>query len=112
MPEVVELRLRWAGLSDLPWDLVTHSEIMHTCKPHAAYFSEAATQLGVEPHACLMVGDDPLQDGPARQVGMDVLLRRTAGTSGWLRLSDVSATVAGGAIGTRQTDRRRREGDR
>ena len=70
MPEVIALRLRWAGLDDLPWDLVTHSENMHTCKPDPAYFQEAAAQLTTPPASCLMVGDDPMQDGPARRAGM------------------------------------------
>jgi len=106
MPEVIELRLRWAGLADLPWDLVTHSEIMRTCKPHAAYFSETAAHLGLDPHACMMVGDDPLQDGPAREVGMAVLLRETTAEPGWRSFRDVSAAVTRGAALARRADQR------
>ena len=104
MPEVIALRLRWAGLADLPWDLVTHSDVMHTCKPHAAYFAETAAQLGLDPRACVMVGDDPLQDGTARQAGMEVLLRETDGTPGWHTLSDVSAALRSATAGERVAD--------
>jgi FMN phosphatase YigB (HAD superfamily) len=92
-PDVIALRLRWAGVADLPWHLVTHSEVMHTCKPDAAYFAEAARLLGVPPEACLMVGDDPLQDGPAARAGMAVLLRDER--PGWRTLDEVVAVVAG-----------------
>ncbi len=97
MPEVVRLRLRWAGLEDIPWDLVTHSENMRRCKPDAGYFAEAAALLRLPPGACVMVGDDPLQDGPARQAGMTALLRAGNGTPGWENLEEVCALVAAGA---------------
>lgn len=96
MPEVIGLRLRWAGLDDLPWDLVTHSEVMSTCKPSGAYFAETAARLGLPPAACVMVGDDPLQDGPAMEVGMPALLRRSPDAPGWRSLHDVAAAVAAG----------------
>lgn len=94
-PEVIALRLQWAGLADVPWHLVTHSEVMHACKPHATYFAEAAALLGVEPRACVMVGDDPLQDGPAADAGMAVLLRCGGPAEpGWRNLGDVQSAVA------------------
>jgi len=71
-PAVVALRLRWAGLEDIPWSLVTHSENMHTCKPDVDYFAEAASLLGIPPTQCLMIGDDRLQDMPAAKCGMHV----------------------------------------
>jgi FMN phosphatase YigB (HAD superfamily) len=97
-PEVIDMRLRWAGLDDLPWDLVTHSELMSTCKPSAAYFAETAALLDLPPARCVMVGDDPLQDGPAIEVGMPALLRRTAHAPGWGTLRDVAAVVTGGHV--------------
>ena len=112
MPEVIGLRLQWAGLADLPWDLVTHSERMQTCKPHPAYFAEVAAHLGLDPHACVMVGDDPLQDGPAYQAGMGVLLRAAPGGPGWCRLSEVAEAVTSKAAPTRPADRPQKEGDR
>lgn len=112
MPEVIALRLRWAGLADLPWDLVTHSERMHACKPHPAYFAEVADHLGLAPDACVMVGDDPLQDGPASQTGMAVLLRASVGAPGWRRLGEVAEAVTSGATRSRPTGRPAEEGGR
>ncbi len=63
-------RIRWAGLDDVPFDLVTTYEIMHACKPDPAYFLEAASMLGVEAGECLMVGDDPVLDLGAAHAGM------------------------------------------
>jgi FMN phosphatase YigB (HAD superfamily) len=68
--EAVRHRLDWAGLGDLPVHVITTYEVMHATKPLPAYFRETAEMLGVEPRACLMVGDDPLLDLPAADVGM------------------------------------------
>ena len=112
MPEVIATRLQWAGLADLPWDLVTHSERMQTCKPHPAYFSEVAAHLDVDPRACVMVGDDPLQDGPAGQIGMGVLLRATEGGAGWSRLSEVAEAMTHAAEAMPERGRPLKEGAR
>jgi FMN phosphatase YigB (HAD superfamily) len=67
-------RARWAGL-ELAWfDHVTSYETSTACKPRSEYFSEIALLLGVDTDQCLMVGDDPALDLPARDVGMEVLL--------------------------------------
>lgn len=70
----IKQRLIWAGLGDVAWNLITTGEEMHICKPHPGYFQEAAAKLGVDPHDCLMVGNDPFNDLPAAQVGMRTFL--------------------------------------
>lgn len=92
-PEVISLRLEWAGLADLPWHLVTHSEIMHACKPHPAYYVEAARLLDAPAAACVMVGDDASQDGPALAAGMSLLMRQGEGGDGWSDLTQVTGWV-------------------
>ncbi len=69
-PAVIRRRLGWAGLARRPWALVTTSENMRACKPSPGYFREAAAKLGLPPEECVMVGDDPYQDGPAAEAGM------------------------------------------
>lgn len=70
-PEVaIRQRLAWAGLGDVPFDLITTMETMHACKPHLAYYEEICRRLGVEPAACVMVGNDREQDMVAAQLGM------------------------------------------
>lgn len=71
--EAIRCRLSWAGLADVPWALITTSENMHACKPSAEYYREVAATLDVPPEDCLMVGDDPWQDGSAREAGMSFL---------------------------------------
>jgi HAD superfamily hydrolase (TIGR01549 family) len=69
----IEQRLDWAGVGDLPYDLVTTYENMHSCKPHPAYFREIAERLGCDPSECLMVGNEP-DDMAAAAVGMSTFL--------------------------------------
>jgi FMN phosphatase YigB (HAD superfamily) len=65
----IQHRLEWAGVGDLPFDLVTSYENMHACKPHAAYYREIAERLGCAAEDCLMVGNEP-DDMAAAAVGM------------------------------------------
>ncbi len=75
----IDHRIAWAGLSDLPFDVVTSYEIMHACKPLPQYFSEVAAMLGTDPRDCLMVGDDPRLDLPASATGMSTFFVGRAG---------------------------------
>lgn len=63
-------RMRRAGVDDLPWDLITTSDRMHSAKPATSYFTEAARLIGCTPQVCLMVGDNAFQDLPARKAGL------------------------------------------
>jgi FMN phosphatase YigB (HAD superfamily) len=66
----VRHRLEWAGLGDIDFPVVTAYERMHATKPSPAYYREVAAMLGVAPAKCLMVGDDPVLDLAAGNVGM------------------------------------------
>lgn len=71
----VEHRLAWAGLAEMPFDLVTTYENMHASKPSLAYYHEIAAMLDISPTACLMVGNDVQHDiTPAQAVGMRTFL--------------------------------------
>jgi FMN phosphatase YigB (HAD superfamily) len=71
----VDHRLAWAGLADLPADvLVTSFETSTACKPWPEYFSEVADRIGIAPSDCLMVGDDPSMDLGSRDAGMKAWL--------------------------------------
>ncbi|HKM17310.1 MAG: HAD family hydrolase [Firmicutes bacterium] len=69
-----EERLRWAGVLEYPYSLITHGDNMHYCKPNPKYYLEISEVIGVAPEDCLMIGDDPEFDGPAAKVGMDLFL--------------------------------------
>ncbi len=100
-------RMRRASVADLHWDLLTTSDRMHSAKPHARYFAEAAQLVGCPPTACVMVGDNPFQDLPAARAGFHTyfvgqplpgLDTGSAGTLGdfpqWLLTQDIGQ-VAG-----------------
>ncbi|MCL6452014.1 MAG: HAD family hydrolase [Alicyclobacillus sp.] len=72
--EAVEHRMRWAGIADLPFALVTTMEHMHYCKPNPKYYLEISARLNVRPDACMMFGNDVQEDGVASQVGMETFL--------------------------------------
>jgi len=67
----IRQRMEWAGVADFPFKLVTSYEVMHSCKPHARYYTEIVERLGRQPGECVMVGDDWSNDiAPALQAGL------------------------------------------
>jgi len=66
---VVE-RMRWAEISPGSAHVITSYENMYACKPYPEYFLQTAQMLDVQPADCLMVGDDPVLDLAAADVGM------------------------------------------
>jgi putative hydrolase of the HAD superfamily len=64
------------GLADLLDELVYTSDQPHS-KPHASVFREISTRLGVEPEACVMIGDRQIDDvAGAKRAGMRGIWRR------------------------------------
>jgi HAD superfamily hydrolase (TIGR01662 family) len=71
----IQHRLEWAKVDDMPFELVTTYENMHTTKPSPKYYSEIAEMLNVSPDECVMVGNDVQRDiEPAQAVGMRTFL--------------------------------------
>ena len=71
----IEHRLEWAGVGDIPFDLVTAYENMHTSKPSPDYYREIADLLSVSPEVCVMIGNDVQRDiEPAQAAGMHTFL--------------------------------------
>lgn len=69
--EAVAQRLDWAGVSDLPFALVTSSENMHAAKPNLRYYREILDLIHRTPDECVMVGDDLINDiQPCRRLGL------------------------------------------
>ncbi|NLZ94103.1 MAG: HAD family hydrolase [Firmicutes bacterium] len=64
-------RMKWAGLHEKDFALITSYENMHFAKPNPEYYLEIAQLLQVNPKHCLMVGNDPVFDiRAAAQAGM------------------------------------------
>ncbi|HYF93647.1 MAG TPA: HAD family hydrolase [Symbiobacteriaceae bacterium] len=70
--EAIEERMRWIGVLDMPWRLITTYEVMHACKPQPAYYREVLTMLDRQPEECLVVGNDVEEDGAAAKLGIPV----------------------------------------
>jgi FMN phosphatase YigB (HAD superfamily) len=84
-------RLAWAGLGDLQFDLITHIENMTYCKPKVEYYREICSKIGERPGACLMVGNDPVNDMVVGTIGMKTYLVTDSDPSGL----EVSQTTYG-----------------
>lgn len=73
-PEIVKMRLKWAGLDETLFASYTHSKKMHYCKLQHAFFQEFLQQESLDPAACLMIGNHPYEDGNAEKVGISTFL--------------------------------------
>ncbi len=67
-------RIRWAGLAQEDFELVTTYENSRRCKPNPAYFADILKDIGCKAEECLMVGNDAVEDLAALQVGIPVFL--------------------------------------
>ena len=70
--EAILARLRWAGVgvARYDYDYITTYENMGACKPHPDFFATVIEHLGRDAAECLMIGDSPDADLPARRLGM------------------------------------------
>lgn len=67
-------RLRYGNLSDIPFVYITNSEVMTRCKPKVAFYQELIEKLDLDPAKTVMIGNDPLKDLPAKEVGIATFL--------------------------------------
>jgi FMN phosphatase YigB (HAD superfamily) len=70
----VRARLRAGGLDDFPFDFISHSEVMTCCKPAPRYYRQLLERLQARAEECLMIGNDPRKDLPAKSVGIRTFL--------------------------------------
>lgn len=74
---VVDYRLGIAGILPTEFSFITHAENMSSCKPNVQYYHELKNKLNLIPEQCLMIGNDEKKDGPAREIGIEVVIIRT-----------------------------------
>ncbi len=72
--DVQRQRLAWAGLAHVPFDFITHIENMSFCKPRFEYYQQICRQIDEAPEACMMVGNDPVNDLITAHTGMKTYL--------------------------------------
>ncbi|MFR9751476.1 HAD family hydrolase [Nocardia sp. 004] len=75
----VVARLGWGGHDLGSFSYITSGENMHRSKPRLDFYHELLDRLGVAAGDCVMVGNDPGNDGPATQLGIPVFLLGTKG---------------------------------
>jgi len=61
-------RLEWINLKEKDFDLITHMENFHFCKPDPRYYLEICSTIKVRPEDCMMIGNDELLDRACEQV--------------------------------------------
>ena len=88
--EVQLLRINWAGLNEIEFDLITHAHNSTFCKPNPNYYLEICSKIDVKPKDCIMVGNDSLNDMIAGGTGMETFLT----TDGEKYKIDVSREMA------------------
>ncbi|MGW0823167.1 HAD family hydrolase [Streptomyces sp. NPDC002845] len=104
-----ERGLRIGIVSDFAWDLRTHlahhglADLIDTCvisceagreKPDPHLFLKACADLGADPRATLMVGDNPVRDGGATACGMRAYILPAEQRTGDRGLAEVLRLVA------------------
>ncbi|MGP4046270.1 HAD family hydrolase [Streptomyces sp. 2A115] len=103
-----ERGLRVGIVSDFAWDLRTHlahhglDALIDTCvisyeqgreKPDPQLFLKACADLGADPRATLMVGDNPVRDGGAAACGLRTYILPAEHRTGERGLTDVQRLV-------------------
>ena len=68
------MRIRRAGLDPADFAEITTYEDYHYCKPNLQYYKELFARTGLDPHQCLMVGNNVDEDMIARHLGCEVFL--------------------------------------
>jgi FMN phosphatase YigB (HAD superfamily) len=74
--EIIEMRVRWAGIDPKIFKEVTHVRRMHATKPHPDYYAQILREAHLVAGECLLVGNDPINDLSATKVGISVFLLR------------------------------------
>lgn len=70
----VEARLKWIGLAPEDFDYVTTYENSRYSKPNPAYYQEILSRIDRKAEQCLMIGNNPSDDGAAERIGITTWL--------------------------------------
>ena len=73
-PEIIELRVKWAGIDPGIFSAITHVRKMHAYKPSLDYYTEILAQQGLAAEDCLLIGDNVKMDLPATRAGIRVFI--------------------------------------
>lgn len=73
-PEIIEMRVRWAGIDPTVFRSITHIRTMSASKPSLEYYRQILSREAFKAERTLLVGNDAKMDLPATQVGVTVFL--------------------------------------
>ena len=73
-PEIIEMRVRWAGIDPARFRSITHIRTMTATKPSAEYYRQILEMEGFEASTTLLIGNEAKMDLPATKVGISVFL--------------------------------------
>lgn len=86
--DAVLMRASWGGLRQFAFDFISHSEIMTRAKPNPEYYEQLLEKVGISADNCLMIGNDPNKDLPARDAGIRTfLLERPDTKQNWAEIT-------------------------
>ena len=72
--DIVEMRVRWAGLDPALFKRITLAREMSAAKPWLTYYREILSQENLKPEECLLIGNDMKKDLAATKVGIRVFI--------------------------------------
>jgi FMN phosphatase YigB (HAD superfamily) len=72
--DIVEMRIRWAGIDPAVFRRITLAKEMSASKPWLNYYNEVLSQEKLKAEECLLIGNDMKKDLPATQVGIRVYI--------------------------------------
>ncbi len=74
-PEMATMkRIAWAQLNKNDFEWITTYEKCCYCKPNPKYYQEVLDHCGLKANEVIMVGNNPIEDGAAKQVGIATCL--------------------------------------
>ena len=72
--DIVEMRIRWAGVDPAIFRRITLAKEMSASKPWLTYYNEILAQEKLKPAECLLIGNDMKKDLAANRVGIRVFI--------------------------------------
>ena len=101
--EIVELRVRWAGIDPGIFTFITDAREMSAFKPDPRYFRQILKHEGLRPEQCLFIGNEGRMDLPATRVGIPVFIITKSRRVGFFKQPRTRAPAAKGSFETLRT---------
>jgi FMN phosphatase YigB (HAD superfamily) len=101
--EIVEMRMRWAGLEPSWFTRITHAASMHSAKPSPGYYREILQDQQLRAEDCMLIGNEFKMDLPATRVGIPVFIVTRDKVAQPVKTSDDAAPAWKGSFSNLKT---------